>query len=256
VTDRTKALVLNTPNNPTGMIYTKEELEAIAEVAVSRDFYVIADEMYEQLVYCGKQHVSIAGLGSAIYERTITCSGLSKSYAMTGWRVGYIGAPEKIAKLIGAVQSHQTSNVCSIAQKAAVEALNGPQDSVEAMRKEFDARRQHMADRLAGIPDADFLVPEGAFYFFVGLGSALKKSYKGETVGTAARLAEIMLNDFHVVVVPCADFGFPDYVRLSYATSMEVIDKGTGPHCRLPESSRLKAIRTLKEMDSQRNGDA
>ncbi|MCI2048258.1 MAG: pyridoxal phosphate-dependent aminotransferase [Lachnospiraceae bacterium] len=226
VTDRTKALVLNTPNNPTGMIYTKEELEAIAEVAVSRDFYVIADEMYEQLVYCGKQHVSIAGLGSAIYERTITCSGLSKSYAMTGWRVGYIGAPEKIAKLIGAVQSHQTSNVCSIAQKAAVEALNGPQDSVEAMRKEFDARRQHMADRLAGIPDADFLVPEGAFYFFVGLGSALKKSYKGETVGTAARLAEIMLNDFHVVVVPCADFGFPDYVRLSYATSMEVIDKG------------------------------
>jgi aspartate aminotransferase len=225
-TSKTKALVLNTPNNPTGMIYSREELQAIADVAVEKDFYVVADEMYEQLIYGDKKHVSIAGLGDEIYRRTITCSGLSKSYAMTGWRVGYIGAPQEITKLISAVQSHQTSNVCSIAQKAAVEALNGPQDSVEAMRLEFDKRRKHMADRLAKIKDADFITPEGAFYFFVDLSKTLQKSYKGEKVGNVEKLAEIMLNDFRVVVIPCADFGFPEYVRLSYATSMEVIDKG------------------------------
>lgn len=137
ITDKTKALVLNTPNNPTGMLYTEEELRAIAEVVVANDFYVVADEMYENLVYGEQKHVSIASLGKDIYDRTITCSGVAKSYAMTGWRIGYTGSSKEIAKMMGSVQSHQTSNPNSIAQKATVEALNGPQDSVAAMHDEF-----------------------------------------------------------------------------------------------------------------------
>ena len=143
ITDKTKALVLNTPNNPTGMLYTEEELRAIAEVVVANDFYVVADEMYENLVYGEQKHVSIASLGKDIYDRTITCSGVAKSYAMTGWRIGYTGSSKEIAKMMGSVQSHQTSNPNSIAQKATVEALNGPQDSVAAMHDEFDKRRKY-----------------------------------------------------------------------------------------------------------------
>lgn len=228
VTDKTKALVLNTPNNPTGMVYSYEELKAIGELAVEKDFYIVADEMYENLIYGGKKHVSIASISKEIYNRTITCSGLSKSYAMTGWRVGYIGAPAPIAKCISAIQSHQTSNICSISQKAALEALTGPQDSVETMRQQFEKRRDRMTEKLTAMKPLgiDFSVPEGAFYYFVNLHDALQKSYKGEKVETAARLAQIMLDDFHVVVIPCADFGFPEYMRLSYATSMEIIDEG------------------------------
>ena len=130
VTNKTKALILNTPNNPTGMVYTDNELRDIADIVINKDFYVVADEMYETLTYDGHKHISIASLGKEIYDRTITCNGLAKSYAMTGWRIGYTGSPLQIARMMGSVQSHQTSNPNSIAQKAAVEALNGPQDSV------------------------------------------------------------------------------------------------------------------------------
>ena len=147
-TDKTKALILNSPNNPTGMVYTKDELEAIAKVVVEKDIYVVSDEMYEHLIYGGESHVSIASLNEEIYKRTITCSGVSKSYAMTGWRIGYTGSSKEIAKLMSSVQSHQTSNPNSIAQKAAYEAIVGPQTSVQSMVVEFEKRLNYMMDRI------------------------------------------------------------------------------------------------------------
>lgn len=226
VTDKTKALVLNTPNNPTGMLYTEEELRAIAKVAVEKDFYVVADEMYEMLVYGEQKHISIASLGKDIYDRTITCSGLAKSYAMTGWRIGYTGSSKEIAKMMGSVQSHQTSNPNSIAQKAAVEALTGPQDSVEKMHAEFDKRRKYMYKRICDMDLLDTLEPMGAFYVFVDGSAVLGKSYKGTKIESVPQMADILINEYNTAIVPCADFGFPDCFRLSYAISIEQIEKG------------------------------
>lgn len=226
ITGKTKAVILNTPNNPTGMVYSEGELRAIADVVVKKDIYVIADEMYENLIYGDKKHVSIASLGEEIYKRTITCSGLSKSYSMTGWRIGYTGSSAEIAKLMGGIQSHQTSNPNSIAQKAALEALQGPQDAVTAMREEFDQRRKYMYERVSQMPLVDALEPEGAFYTFVDFTDVLEKSYKGVRIGTASRVAKILIEDYKVAVVPCQDFGFDNFVRLSYAISMENIKKG------------------------------
>ena len=226
ITDKTKALVLNTPNNPTGMLYTEEELRAIAKVVVEKDIYVVADEMYENLVYGEQKHISIASFGKDIYDITITCSGLAKSYAMTGWRIGYTGSSKEIAKMMSSVQSHQTSNPNSIAQKAAVEALTGPQDSVAAMHKEFDKRRKYMYERICKMPYVSTVEPMGAFYVFVDASEVLSKSYKGEAVETVAHMADILINEYNTAVVPCADFGFPDHLRLSYAISIEQIEKG------------------------------
>lgn len=226
VTDKTKALVLNTPNNPTGMLYTEEELRTIAKVAIEKDFYVVADEMYEMLVYGEQKHISIASLGKDIYDRTITCSGLAKSYAMTGWRIGYTGSSKEIAKMMGSVQSHQTSNPNSIAQKAAVEALTGPQDSVEKMHAEFDKRRKYMYKRICDMDLLDALEPMGAFYVFVDGSAVLGKSYKGTKIESVPQMADILINEYNTAIVPCADFGFPDCFRLSYAISIEQIEKG------------------------------
>lgn len=226
ITDKTKAVVLNTPNNPTGMLYTEEELRAIAKVVVEKDIYVVADEMYENLVYGEQKHISIASFGKDIYDRTITCSGLAKSYAMTGWRIGYTGSSKEIAKMMSSVQSHQTSNPNSIAQKAAVEALNGPQDSVEKMHAEFDKRRKYMYERVCKMPYVSTIEPMGAFYVFIDASEVLSKSYKGEKVGTVAKMADILINDYNTAVIPCADFGFDTHIRLSYAISIEQIEKG------------------------------
>lgn len=225
-TDKTKALILNTPNNPTGMIYTKDELEAIAKVIIEKDIYVVADEMYENLIYGDDEQVSIASLNDEIYKRTITCSGISKSYAMTGWRIGYTGSSVEIAKLMGSVQSHQTSNPNSIAQKAALEALTGPQETVFAMNNEFNKRREYMVQRVADMPYIDALTPQGAFYLFVDMSKVLEKEYKGEVIGSGDKLAAILLDDYKVAVIPCGDFGFDDHIRLSYAISLEQIKKG------------------------------
>ena len=226
ITDKTKALVLNTPSNPTGMIYSREELQEIADVVVKNDIYVVADEMYENLIYGEREHVSIAALGEEIYKRTITCRGLSKSYAMTGWRIGYTGSSEEIAKLMGSVQSHQTSNPNSIAQKAAVEALNGSQETTDQMKAEFDKRRRYMYEHISKMPLVSTLEPEGAFYIFVDCSGVNGKSYKGSTINCAADFADILIKEFQVAVVPCADFGFENHIRLSYAISMEQIEKG------------------------------
>lgn len=225
-TEKTKALVLNTPNNPTGMIYSEEELRVIADYAVKNDIYVVSDEMYEYLVYNGNKHISIASFNEEIYKRTITVSGLAKSYAMTGWRIGYTGSSEEIAKLMGSVQSHQTSNPNSIAQKAALEALTGDQSTVQMMLGEFDKRRKFMYEKMSALPYVSTEEPLGAFYVFADISEALKKEYKGKKVETAAEFARILIEDYNVAVVPCADFGFPDHIRLSYAISVEQIDKG------------------------------
>ncbi len=225
-TENTKAVVLNTPNNPTGMIYTREELEALAKVIVEKDIYCVADEMYENLIYEGNEAVSIASLNEDIYKRTITCSGVAKSYAMTGWRIGYTGSSAEIAKLMGSVQSHQTSNPNSIAQKATVEALLGPQDTVWEMNKEFDKRRIYMYERVSEMDLVDALKPLGAFYVFVDVSKLLEKSYKGEKIGDVGKLAKLLIEDYMTAVIPCADFGFDDHIRLSYAISMEQIKKG------------------------------
>lgn len=226
ITKKTKALVLNSPSNPTGNIYTRDELQAIADVVVKNDIYVVSDEMYENLIYGEDEHVSIASLGEEIYKRTITCSGLSKSYSMTGWRIGYTGSSVEIAKLMSAIQSHETSNPNSIAQKAAVEALTGPQDAIEAMKAEFNRRREYMYDRICKMPYVSCLEPKGAFYMFVDAAEVTEKIYNGNRIGTAAELAKILLEDFSVAIIPCADFGFPNHFRLSYAISIEQIEKG------------------------------
>ncbi len=224
-TDKTKALILNSPSNPSGMIYTREELEAIAEVAVRKDFYVVSDEMYEHLIYEGEA-ISIASFNEEIYNRTITCSGVAKSYSMTGWRIGFTGSPAPIAKLMGSLQSHQTSNPNSIAQKAAMEALVGSQESVYKMHAEFKKRRDYMYERVSGMKLISCLKPQGAFYMFIDVSELLTMDYNGAKVGDVDHLAKILIEDFNVAVIPCADFGCADHIRLSYAISSEQIKKG------------------------------
>lgn len=226
ITEKTKAIIINSPNNPTGMIYTKKELHDIADLAVKYDFYIISDEIYEYLIYGDEKHHSVASFSKKIYDRTITCSGLSKTYSMTGWRIGYCGAPKEIAKAMGAIQSHLTSNANSIAQKAAVEAISGPQGTVEIMRKEFNKRRLFMLERINAMPHVHMMEPHGAFYAFVDVSEALGMKYKGNKITDTMMMAQVLLDDFHVALVPCTDFGFPDHVRLSYVLGFSQIEKG------------------------------
>lgn len=226
VTPRTKALVLNTPNNPTGAVYTRDELRAIGDLAVACDFYVVSDEMYENLFYAEGKHVSIGALSPEIFEKTITVSGVSKSYAMTGWRIGYTGSSKEIAALMGSIQSHQTSNPCSISQAAALEALNGSQETVSKMNAAFDERRRYIHGRVNALPMLSAVEPQGAFYLFVDCSEVQGKTYKGKEIKDAADIAAILIEDYQVAVVPCADFGFADHLRLSYAISKEEIAKG------------------------------
>ncbi len=225
-TDKTKALILNTPNNPTGSVYTEDELRAIADFVVEKDIFVIADEMYEYLIYGDKTHVSIASFNDEIYKRTITCSGLSKSYAMTGWRIGYAAAPIEIAKLMSSVQSHQASNPNSIAQKAAYEAITGPQDTVKDMVAEFEARSVYLYDAISKMPYVDCIKPDGAFYAFVDCSALVGKKYKDEEIKGAADIGRILIEDYNVAVIPCDDFGIANHIRLSYAISMVQIKEG------------------------------
>ena len=225
-TEKTKAFILNSPNNPTGMVYSEDELRAIAKVVVEKDIYVVSDEIYESLIYDDAKVISIASLGEDIYNHTITCCGMAKAYAMTGWRIGYTGAPLAVAKVMGSIQSHQTSNPNSIAQYASVEALDGPQESVEAMREEFDARRKYMVGRIQSMPYVKALTPKGAFYVFVNIGEVLGKTHKGTVVSDVATLSHILIEEYLTAVIPCADFGRADHIRLSYAISMEQIAKG------------------------------
>ena len=224
---KTKAVIITTPSNPTGMVMTEEQLRGIADFAVEKDIIVIADEIYEKLIYSkDKKHISIASFGQEIYDRTITVNGVSKSYAMTGWRIGYTASPLKIAKLMAGMQSHMTSNPNSIAQKAALAAIAGPQDCVEQMRVQFEKRRDYIYERVAKMPYVKTIKPEGAFYLFIDFSGSYGKTYKGETLSSAAQIGAMLLDEKLLAVVPCADFGMPDHIRFSYATSIENITKG------------------------------
>ena len=226
ITDKSKAIVLNTPNNPTGVVYNKEELTEIANFAKENNLFIISDEIYEKLIYDDQEHISIASLSKDAYERTIVINGFSKSYAMTGWRVGYTASSKEVAKLITNVQSHMTSNVCSIAQYAAVEALIGEQDDIKLMVKEFDKRRVFMINALKEMKDIDILTPKGAFYIMVDLNKFIGKSINGNIIDNTVTFASLLLEEEKVAVVPGEAFGLDNYIRLSYATSLDNIKEG------------------------------
>ena len=226
VTAKTKAIVLNTPNNPTGTIYNKEELEVIADFAKKYNIIIISDEMYEKLIYDNENHISIASLSKDAYERTIVINGLSKSYAMTGWRIGYCAASEKIAKLMMSIQSHVTSNVCSITQYAALEALNGPQDEITKMINEFEKRRNYMINRIESIDNLSIVKPKGAFYIMINIENCLGKEINGKILNDSMEFCASLLENEKLAVIPGKAFGLNNYIRVSYATSMESIKEG------------------------------
>ncbi len=227
ITDKTKCLILNSPNNPTGAVYEEEELKAIAKVCEKRGIYVISDEIYEKLVYGGVKHVSIASLSDYMKEHTVVVNGVSKSYSMTGWRIGYLAAPEDLAKGISSMQSHTTSNACSIAQYASVEALNSPESEkfIENMQKVFDERRTYMVKTLQEIPGVICIEPKGAFYVFADVSSCYGKSFEGEKITGSLSFADCALKK-GVALVPGVAFGDDNCVRLSYAISIEDIKEG------------------------------
>jgi len=226
ITPKTKAIVMNSPSNPTGMIYTREELMAIADVAVKNNIFVVSDEIYEKLVYDGNEHISIATLGDEIKKLTIIVNGVSKSHAMTGWRIGYTASTTEIAKIMGNVQSHAASNPCSISQVAATAALNGPQDSIEEMKNNFVARRNYMVDRINSIEGVSCLKPQGAFYVMMNITKLFGKEIKGKVINTSDDFCDALLENSKVALVPGSGFGADGYVRWSYATSMKNIENG------------------------------
>jgi aspartate aminotransferase len=227
VTKKTKALILNSPSNPTGLAYDRNTLEEIAALAVQHGIYVVSDEIYEKLIYDGFSHVSIASLGQKIKDLTLVVNGVSKSHSMTGWRIGYAAGPKDVITAMANIQSQSTSNPASISQKAAVEALRGPQDFVKTMNVEFDKRRKYMVERLNAIPGVTCLMPVGAFYAFPNV-SALygTATVAGKAVRNSSDLATYLLEDARVALVSGDAFGADAYIRLSYATSMESIKKG------------------------------
>lgn len=226
VTEKTKAIIINTPNNPTGAVYSPEALKELGQLAVEHDFYVIADEVYEKLLYNGKTHLSLASVSPEIYDHTITINGFSKAYSMTGWRLGYLAAPLPIAKAAGSLQGHMTSNATTFVQWAAVEALEGPQEALENMRQEFDRRRIWLQDALSHIPGISCAGADGAFYLMPRVDSFYgKKTVEGELIKDSSDLAAYILKEAHVAVVPGAAFESPTEIRISYSNSLENIQE-------------------------------
>lgn len=217
ITPKTKLFVLNSPSNPTGMVYTPEEIKALAEIIVEKDILVVSDEIYEKILYDGAEHLCIGSLGKEIFDRTIISNGFAKAYSMTGWRIGYLAGPTEIIKATITIQSHSTSNVCSFAQYGAIAALESSQDCVEEMRQAFAKRRQVMLDRLNAIPGLSCEKPDGAFYMFPDISKIGIKSLE---------FCNALLEKEQVAVIPGVAFGADDNIRLSYATDMATIEKG------------------------------
>lgn len=226
ITNKTKAIIVNSPNNPTGCVYNLKELKMIAEFAKKHNLIIISDEIYEKLIYDDKEHISIASLSSDAYERTIVINGVSKSYAMTGWRIGYAAANKEIISLMSSIQSHTTSNPNSIAQYAALEALEGNQSSLEAMVREFENRRNFMLDRIDKIKGVTCLKAEGAFYIMINVSTFYGKKIKNQVIENSGQFAKALLEEDNVAVIPGMGFGLDEYIRISYATSMSNIEKG------------------------------
>ena len=218
ISPNTKVLILNSPSNPTGTVYSRKELEAIAEICVKRNIVVISDEIYEKLCYAKEPFTSIGSLNKAIYDLTVTVNGVSKSYAMTGWRIGYFGASKEIAQNVGKIQDHSTSNPTSISQAAAVAALSADESTLTEMKKEFRKRRDFILQCLDKIPEIRYIYPEGAFYVFCDIS---KVGLDSDTI------AKQVLNEKDVACIPGSGFGADQYIRLSFATSIERIQEGT-----------------------------
>ncbi|MEH7342443.1 pyridoxal phosphate-dependent aminotransferase [Bacillus sp. JJ1532] len=226
ITAKTKLVLLNSPVNPTGAVYTRKELEKLAEICVNRDIMVISDEIYEKLVYDGEEHISIASLGQEIFDRTIVVNGFSKAYAMTGWRMGYAAAPLEIAKAMDDIQSHMTSNSTSFVQIASIDALEGSQEPVRKMKEEYNRRRIRMVEMLQEIPGVKCSLPKGAFYTFPNIQGLIGKKAMGETILNDDILCKLLLEHANILVVPGSSFEMEDHIRLSYATDMETIEEG------------------------------
>ena len=225
INEKTKCLILNSPSNPTGMIYSKDELKAIAELAVRHGFYIISDEIYEKLIYEG-EHTSIASFGEEIKNQTIIVNGVSKSYSMTGWRIGYTAGPKDLISAMGNLQDHSTSNPVSISQKAALTAITEKDPDMQKMISEFKLRRDYMVEKLNAIPGISCLKPQGAFYAFPDISKLIGKTIKGQKIEGSMSFSEILLKEAKVAVIPGIAFGADNFVRLSYATSMENIKEG------------------------------
>ncbi|MFA7706179.1 MAG: pyridoxal phosphate-dependent aminotransferase [Candidatus Omnitrophota bacterium] len=217
LTPKTKVLIINSPSNPAGSVYSRAELEEIAKVCVSKNIFVISDEIYEKIIFDGTKHESIASFNKDIYDLTITVNGLSKSHSMTGWRIGYLGAPGDIANAISNLQDHSTSNPNSIAQKAATAALSAPEDFTLELCREFQKRRDYLASRLKGIEKISFTLPQGAFYMFCNI---------SKTGLDSMEFARRLLDEEYVSVIPGGSFGLDDYIRISFATNMDELKKG------------------------------
>ncbi|MFA6620783.1 MAG: pyridoxal phosphate-dependent aminotransferase, partial [Candidatus Caldatribacteriota bacterium] len=228
ITNKTKAILLNSPNNPTGAVYSKEDLQKIGNLLVKKDIYCISDEVYEKLVYDDSEHVSIASLGSNIKSRVILINGVSKTYAMTGWRIGYAAGPKEVIAGMNKLQGQCTSNANSIAQKASVEALVGNQESIKYMRNEFDKRRKYIVKELNSINGFSCDLPKGAFYVFPNIKKLLNAGivFNDMVIKDSLQLADYILNKVEVAVVPGSAFESEGYLRLSYATSMQDIEEG------------------------------
>jgi aspartate aminotransferase len=226
VSKRTKAIIVNSPSNPTGATYDRKTLEGIASVALRHDLLIISDEIYEKVLYDGTQHVSIAALSPEVAARTVVINGVSKAYAMTGWRIGYAAGPKALLTAMANIQSQSTSNPCSISQKAAVAALRLGDPFTRTMVMEFDRRRRLMIERLSKMPGITCRMPTGAFYAFPNVSGLLSRRWKGQSIGSAAALATYLLEEAQIAVVPGEPFGSGSHIRLSYATAMDAIDRG------------------------------
>ncbi|UCG13741.1 MAG: pyridoxal phosphate-dependent aminotransferase [Deltaproteobacteria bacterium] len=226
ITEKSKALILNSPSNPTGSMYSKEELEGIASVVLQRRLLVVSDDIYYKILFGDQPWVNLAMLGEDLKRHTIIVNGVSKTYAMTGWRIGYLAAPPEVAAAVTRVQSQSTSNPTSIAQKAALAALTGPQDCVEVMVAEFEKRLNHMVQRLEAISGVSVIKPSGTFYVFANFSSYFGCSYNGQSIHGSIDLATYLMDKAHLAVVPGVAFGEDSCLRFSFATSMSQIDQG------------------------------
>ncbi|VVM07968.1 aspartate aminotransferase [Methylacidimicrobium cyclopophantes] len=217
MTPKTRMIILNSPGNPTGSVYTREEMEALARVAAEEDILILSDEIYEKILFDGEKHWSVASLDASFYPLTFTVNGFSKAYAMTGWRLGYVASPPWAAAAVEAIQSHSTSNVTSFAQKGALAAYRGPQDCVEAMTQEYQRRRDYLVAQIGSLPKVNFIRPQGTFYLLLEI---------GDTKLSSTQFAERLLEEEKVMVIPGVAFGDDRTVRLSYATDMDSLQRG------------------------------
>ncbi len=224
ITDKTVTIIINSPSNPTGALYSEDEFKALAKVIEKHNLSVISDEIYEKLIYDEQKHVSIASVSTYMKENTVVINGVSKSYAMTGWRIGYLGAPKSLASAINRVQGHTTSNACSFAQYASITALSGGDEVVEVMRKSFDERRKYMISRVEEL-GLDYIKPQGAFYMFIDISKFIGKSFAGKVIDGSMSFAS-MLTENGVAVIPGLPFHADNFIRLSYAVSLQDIKEG------------------------------